>query len=58
MDKIKIPTKEEKRLQATELDVASILFENMEDKMRISQVESELGNALVEIMTLKMGGTA
>lgn len=58
MDKIKIPSPEERRLEATELDIASILFGSMEDKMRISQVESELGNALVEIMTLKMGGTA
>lgn len=55
--KIKIPMKEEKRLQATELDVANVIFESMSDKMKITQLETDLGNAVVEIMTLKMGGS-
>ena len=55
--KIKIPTKEEKRLLATELDVANVIFESMSDKMKIAQLETDLGNAVVEIMTLKMGGS-
>ena len=54
--KIKIPTKEDRRIEATELDIASILFESMADKIKISQLEQDLGGAVMEIMAMKMGG--
>lgn len=55
--KLSIPTKEEKRMKATETDVANIVFESMMDKIKISQLETDLGNAVMEIMSLKMGVT-
>lgn len=52
--KLTIPSKTDRRLEATEFDLANMVFESMSDKMKISQLESDLGNALMEIMTLKM----
>lgn len=56
MDKIQIPTPQDRKIEATELDVASILFESMNDKMEIAQLKDDLGNTVVEIMNMKMGG--
>lgn len=36
-------------------DIATILIESMQDKMRIAQLENDLGSAVMEIMTMKMG---
>lgn len=58
MDKIRIPTPQDRRLEATELDVASILFESMTQSLKTSQLENDLANALMEIMTMQMGGNA
>lgn len=53
MRKVKIQTPEEKRLEANEANVANMIFSNMMDKMKITQLENSLGNALVEISRLK-----
>lgn len=53
-EKLRIPSKEDRRLEAAEFDLANVLFESMSDKMKLAQVEADLGNALVEIMALKM----
>lgn len=47
-----------KKIQTIEADMATLVFESMQDKLEINQLETELGNALIEIMTLKMGGNA
>lgn len=47
-----------KKIQTVEADMATLVFESMQDKLEINQLETELGNALIEIMTLKMGGNA
>lgn len=36
-------------------DIATILIESMQDKIRITQLENDLGSAVMEIMTMKMG---
>lgn len=56
MRKIKIPTQEERRLRMAEEELAFILFDSMQDKIKISQLEEELGNALFDIMKMQMGG--
>lgn len=56
MRKIKIPTPEGKRLKVAESEVANIIFESMMDKMKIAQLEDDLGSAVMEIMSMKMGG--
>ena len=40
----------------TESDLAVIVMESMNDKLKISQLENDLGNAVLEIMTMKIGG--
>lgn len=44
-------------INTTEGELASVIFESMSDKMKIAQLESDLGNAVVEIMSMKMGGS-
>jgi len=53
--KIKIPTSEERRLQAAESDLANVLLESMADKQKIEQLETDLGNTLLEIINIRMG---
>lgn len=36
-------------------DLATMVFESMQDKMKINQLETDLGNAVIEIMNIKMG---
>lgn len=43
-------------ISSVQVDVATIVFESMQDKQKIAQLETDLGNALLEIMALKMGG--
>lgn len=57
-EKLRIPSKEDRRLEAAEFDIANVLFESMSDKLKLAQVEVDLGNALVEIMTIKMEASA
>ncbi|WP_397537881.1 hypothetical protein [Rummeliibacillus pycnus] len=45
----------EQGIENTQNDVATMVFESMQDKMKISQLETDLGNAVIEIMNLKMG---
>ncbi|MDF1510604.1 hypothetical protein PZE06_20940 [Robertmurraya sp. DFI.2.37] len=45
-----------KKAEQLEVDLATLVYESMQDKMRIRQLESDLGNALLEIMQLKLGG--
>lgn len=42
-------------IENTQNDLATMIFESMQDKQKISQLEKDLGNALIEIMNLKMG---
>lgn len=44
------------KVEAVEVDVATLVFESMQDKMKIMQIETELGVAVMEIMQLKLGG--
>ncbi len=53
MRQLKIKTPEEKRLEANEANVANMIFNSMMDKMKVTQLENSLGNALVEISRLK-----
>lgn len=46
----------EKAIENTQNDLAAMVFESMQDKQKISQLETDLGNAVIEIMNLKMGG--
>lgn len=46
----------EKRIEVAETDLATLVFQSMQDKLKISQLEMELGNALIEIIIMKMGG--
>ena len=45
-----------KRSESMESDLAVLIFEGMSDKMKISQLEADLGSALIELMEMKMGG--
>ena len=36
-------------------EMAAMVFESMQDKQKINQLETDLGNAVIEIMNLKMG---
>ena len=49
----KDPTKKSISL---EMDIATIVFESMQEKIKMVQLESELGIAMYEIMNIKMGG--
>ena len=40
---------------STEEELANVVFDSMSDKIKIAQLESDLGNAVMEIMTLEMG---
>lgn len=42
-------------IENTQNDLATMIFESMQDKQKMSQLEKDLGNALIEIMNLKMG---
>lgn len=42
-------------VEAVQMDVATMVFESMQDKMKIAQLEADLGNAVMEIMMMKMG---
>lgn len=42
-------------VEVVQNDLATMVFESMQDKQKISQLETDLGNAVVEIMNLKMG---
>jgi hypothetical protein len=44
------------RSENLEMDMATMVFESMQDKMKINQLENDLGNAVFEIMSLKTGG--
>lgn len=46
----------EQAIENTQNDLATMVFESMQDKQKISQLETDLGNAVIEIMNLKMGG--
>lgn len=46
----------EKRLENAEHDIANMIYDSMMDKLKIHQLEMELGNVLLEIMNLKLGG--
>ncbi len=45
-----------KKTENMESELAALIFEGMSDKMKISQLETDLGNALIELMEMKMGG--
>lgn len=45
-----------KRSESMESDLAVLIFEGMSDKMKIAQLEADLGSALMELMEMKMGG--
>ena len=46
----------EHAIEGMQNDLAAMVFESMQDKMKITQLEGELGNAMFEIMNTKMGG--
>jgi len=53
---VKFVNEDNDPINALETDLANMVFDSMQDKLKISQLENELGVALLEIMQLKLGG--
>lgn len=54
--KISVPTPKDRRLDTAEEMLMDVLYESMQDKVKITQLEDELANTAFEIMSMKMGG--
>ncbi|EFV78939.1 hypothetical protein HMPREF1013_00823 [Bacillus sp. 2_A_57_CT2] len=48
---------EEQQIRQIEQDLGNVLFESAADKARIAELETAQGDLLMEIATLKMGGS-
>ena len=57
-NRIKIPSIESRRLDVAEKDLAYIVFSSMEATMKNMELENTLGEVVIEVMTMKMGGNA